>query len=59
MNSLQGLVHALETGAGEITLDPELAARARRSVERMLDFTAGQKRAAAAPAGLVPGIGAA
>ena len=59
MNSLQGLVHALETGAGEITLDPELAARARRSVERMLDFTAAQKRAAAAHAGLVPGIGAA
>ncbi len=56
MNGLERLAHALRSGAGEILLDPDIAARARVPVQRMLDFTA----ALAAPAGgLVPGIGAA
>ncbi|MHB1670281.1 quinolinate synthase NadA, partial [Thiomonas sp.] len=59
MNGLEGLAHALKTGSGEIALDAGLAARARRSVARMLDFTAKQKRASAAQGALVPGIGAA
>jgi len=58
MNSLGGLARVLETGANAIELDPALAARARLPVQRMLDFTAAQKTAAAAGS-LVPGIGAA
>ncbi len=58
MNGLPGLEHALRSGSGEIMLDAELGARARRSVQRMLDFTARHK-GAAAPGSLVPGIGAA
>ena len=57
MNGLRGLEHALRSGSGEIVLDAELGARARRSVQRMLDFTARHK-GAAAPGSLVPGIGA-
>jgi quinolinate synthase len=38
MNSLEKLAQALETGAGEILVDPELAARARVPIQRMLDF---------------------
>ncbi len=59
MNGLEGLAHALQTGSGEIVLDADLAAHARRSVARMLDFTAAQKRAVLAPGALVPGLGAA
>jgi len=59
MNGLEGLAHTLQTGSGEIHLDADLAAQARRSVARMLDFTAAQKRPASAPGALVPGIGAA
>ena len=59
MNGLEGLAHTLQTGSGEILLDADLAARARRSVARMLDFTAAQKRAMSAPGALVPGLGAA
>ncbi len=58
MNSLAGLTHVLETGANAIELNAALAARARVPVQRMLDFTAAQKTAAAAGS-LVPGIGAA
>lgn len=43
MNSLQALLHALETGAGEIHVDPAVGERARRPIERMLDFTRRQK----------------
>ncbi|MGC9163499.1 MAG: quinolinate synthase NadA, partial [Thiomonas sp.] len=58
MNSLAGLARVLETGENAIELDPELAARARLPVQRMLDFTAAH--ATAAPQGsLVAGIGAA
>ena len=58
MNSLAGLARVLESGDNAITLDTELAARARLPVQRMLDFTAAQKTATAAGS-LVPGIGAA
>jgi quinolinate synthase len=58
MNSLAGLARVLEAGNNAIELDPALAARARLPVQRMLDFTAVQKTAAAVGS-LVPGIGAA
>ena len=38
MNTLEKLAVALETGAGEIKVGPELAARARIPIQRMLDF---------------------
>jgi quinolinate synthase len=43
MNSLTALLHALETGASEIHVDPAVGARARLPIERMLDFTRRQK----------------
>lgn len=58
MNGLAGVVHALQTGAGEVQVDPALGLRARRPIDRMLDFTAGLKKGL--PAGsLVEGMGAA
>jgi quinolinate synthase len=38
MNTLEKLADVLETGAGEILVAPELAARARIPIQRMLDF---------------------
>jgi len=38
MNSLQNLAETLRTGAGEIKVAPELAAKARLPIKRMLDF---------------------
>jgi quinolinate synthase len=58
MNGLEGLARVLRDGGNEITVDPDLAARARLPVQRMLDFTAGH-RGAAAPGAIVAGIGAA
>jgi quinolinate synthase len=43
MNSLSALLHALETGAGEIHVDPAVGARARLPIDRMMDFTRRQK----------------
>lgn len=43
MNSLTALLHVLETGAGEIHVDPAVGTRARLPIERMLDFTRRQK----------------
>jgi len=58
MNGLVELANALETGAGEIHVDPALGLRARVPIDRMLAFTAGLKNGQ--PAGsLVAGIGAA
>ena len=55
---LGGLAHVLETGAGEVHVDPALGLRARLPIDRMLAFTAGLKNGL--PAGsLVAGIGAA
>lgn len=42
MNSLTGLAHALETGEGEIHVDPAIIERAVMPIQRLLDFTAAQ-----------------
>ncbi|MEN9843567.1 MAG: Quinolinate synthase [Pseudomonadota bacterium] len=58
MNGLADLVRVLETGANEVTVDPQLIPRARQPIDRMLAFTAAFK--AGQPLGaLVPQIGAA
>ena len=44
MNSLQKLERVLETGEGEIEVAPELAARARIPIQRMLDFASTLKK---------------
>ncbi|MDK9707695.1 MAG: quinolinate synthase NadA [Desulforhopalus sp.] len=44
MNSLQNLVEVLETGKNEIEVSPELAAKARIPIRRMLDFAANMKK---------------
>ncbi len=38
MNSLRKLVERLETGSGEIHIDPEIGKRARLPIQRLLDF---------------------
>ena len=38
MNSLRKVVECLETGSGEIHIDPELGQRARVPIQRLLDF---------------------
>ena len=38
MNDLDALIRVLETGAGEVLVDPELIPRAVRPIQRMLDF---------------------
>jgi quinolinate synthase len=38
MNTLENLAMVLETGAGEVEVDPVLAAKARIPIQRMLDF---------------------
>jgi quinolinate synthase len=38
MNTLRKLVECLETGSGEIHVDPELGKRARLPIQRLLDF---------------------
>ena len=58
MNGLADVARALETGAGEVHVDPALGLRARVPIDRMLAFTSGLK--AGQPAGsLVAGMGAA
>jgi quinolinate synthase len=42
MNGLRGVLHALETGANEIQIDPELGRRAYRPIKRLLEFSAGR-----------------
>lgn len=44
MNGLAGVVDCLERGAGEITLDPEMAVLAYKPIARMLDFAAAYKQ---------------
>jgi quinolinate synthase len=56
MNGLRGVLRALETGAGEIALDPAIGQKAKLCIERMLNFTATHAKG---PSGLVPRIGAA
>ncbi|SCK22181.1 quinolinate synthetase [Variovorax sp. HW608] len=58
MNGLANLADALETGAGEIHVEPQLGLRARVPIDRMLAFTAALKKGQPTGA-LVAGIGAA
>ena len=44
MNGLKGIEHSLETGTGEVHLAHDLAERALKPLQRMLDFAAEQKR---------------
>ena len=36
--TLEGILHSLETGEHEVTVDPVIAARAREAVQRMIDL---------------------
>ena len=58
MNGLADVARVLETGAGEIHVDPAIIPRARLPIDRMLAFTAALKQGNDA-GGLVPHIGAA
>jgi len=58
MNGLADVARVLETGAGEIQVDPALGLRARVPIDRMLAFTAGLRNGQP-PGSLVAGIGAA
>ncbi len=44
MNGLENLLHVLRTGDQEIHVDPALIPRARLPLDRMLAFTAGQRK---------------
>lgn len=44
MNSLQNLAELLETGRNEILVSPEIAAKARIPIQRMLDFAKSMKK---------------
>ncbi len=55
MNGLENLLETLQRGTNVIEVSPELAAKARMPIQRMLDFTA----AKAGASGIVPRIGAA
>ena len=54
MNGLVNLAGILETGRNEVVIDPDVANRAKRSIQRMLDFAKGLDLAAA-PARNEPG----
>jgi quinolinate synthase len=60
MNSTQGLIRALETGSGEITVREDVRASAQSCIERMLDFVKANPQAIAQPQrGFVKDIGSA
>ena len=44
MNGLSNVLAALEKGSGEIQVEASIAARARRPIDRMLDFAAIHKK---------------
>jgi quinolinate synthase len=44
MNSLQNVAELLETGKNEIRISPELAAKARIPIQRMLEFAKNMKK---------------
>lgn len=50
MNGLKNLADALESGANEVHVDPEIGRQAKRAIDRMLDFAAA-KKAQALPSG--------
>ena len=43
MNGLRNLLHVLETGSNEITVDTGIAQKAKTCIDRMLDFAAAKK----------------
>ncbi len=47
MNSLRKLVHVLENGVNEIEVEPDIGERARVAIQRLFDFTQGEKTALA------------
>ena len=53
MNGLQGIEQCLINNTGEITMTPELAAAARKPLQRMLDFAESQKQRVAASGDIV------
>ncbi|MFZ2843294.1 quinolinate synthase NadA [Psychrobacter sp.] len=53
MNGLQGIEQCLTKHTGEVTMTPELAAAARRPLQRMLDFAESQKQRVAASGDIV------
>ncbi|MBO6225693.1 MAG: quinolinate synthase NadA [Psychrobacter sp.] len=53
MNGLQGIEHCLTHQSGEILMTPELAAAARKPLQRMLDFAESQKQRVASSGDLV------
>lgn len=60
MNALEGVLHCLRTGSGEIQVDEAVRLKALGCIERMLDFTAARPATTAAPpGGFVRHIGAA
>ncbi len=58
MNGLTNLVQVLETLSNEVQVDPQLIPNAKKTIDRMLEFTAALK-ASTNPNGLVPHMGAA
>jgi quinolinate synthase len=58
MNGLQGLVHCLKTGSGEVHVQEPIRSQALGCIDRMLQFVKSNPQAIAAPR-LVPHIGAA
>lgn len=58
MNGLEGLVHCLKTGAGEVHVDEPTRAKAAGCIERMLDFVKANP-GAITKRGLVKDLGAA
>lgn len=60
MNSVAGVIHALETGVGEIQVDEPVRTRALTSIDRMLSFVAEHPDSvASAYRGHVPHLGSA
>ena len=43
MNGLRSLLHVLETGENEIHIEESVRAKAKLSIDRMLDFAAAEK----------------
>jgi quinolinate synthase len=58
MNALQGVVHCLEAGSGEVSVPEPVRAQALGCIERMLDFVRANPASVAQP-GFVKHIGAA
>lgn len=57
MNGLANLAAALETGGGEIHVDPDVGKRAKRAIDRMLDFAVGLDLTVVNTPGAADGIG--